>query len=128
MSITLLDQALLGRHFERSTLDPQGLHKAYEDGLCVSMMDVLLKHYPGYDWKVKANVATGMATVQLPFLMRQETGYHIRLDELSDQVVLRGAGELLERFRLARARAHSAAYREAQSKRRVLKIGDFVPA
>jgi hypothetical protein len=127
MSITLQDQAILGQHFERTTLDPTGQHAAWEHGTCVAMMEVLLKHYPGYDWQVKANVGTGMAAINLPFLMRQSFGYQIRLEQLNDATVLRGAGELLERFKLDRARANAAKYREAQSERRLLGIHAGVP-
>jgi hypothetical protein len=128
MSITLLDQALIGRHFEPTMLDPQGFHAAYEHGLNVRVMELLLKHYPGYDWKVKANIPTGFVHLQLPFLMRQSVHYNIRLEDLTDELVIKAAGELLERFRLRRQRAQADAYRQAQANRRVLKIGDFVPA
>jgi hypothetical protein len=72
----ILSQAFVGRHFECSSHDPHGYLRAYEDGLCIKIFEKFWGHYPKNDWKVKVNAAQGMATIQLPLLMKQSLGWN----------------------------------------------------
>src|SRR4051794_36400193 len=94
----ILSNALVGTHFH-----PTGqMLEAYEFGVSKTIFEKLWEQYPGYDWKVKvdARPQVGMATIQLPMLMRQSFGYHVRLSDIASDpnltVVTRGGGQLLE--------------------------------
>ena len=128
----LLNNAFIGTHMERSSRDPHGILAAYEFGLSKAIFEKLWEKYPGYDWKVKVDAANGYARVQLPRLHRSTLGYTIILDELASDVnfavAMRGAGEMLERWKLRRGKANKAEYVDALRKAgRIFGLHDEVP-
>lgn len=114
----ILSNAFVGRHFE--PLSDGSFLRAYEEGLASRVFERLWQFYPGYDWKVKVNAhpQVGMVSVQLPPLMGQSFGWNFPIDKLSTDpvmlIVRRAGGELLEHWRLRRAKANRTEYREAK--------------
>src|SRR5438128_38464 len=125
-----LNNAVLGRYIERSGDDPRGYRAAYEYGLSRQVFEKLWNHYPNYDWKVKVDARQGMVVIQLPFLMRQTLGWNFAIDKLASDpsmsIVVKGGGELLERWKLRRGRANRGEYLDQRAKHRVIKIGQHV--
>lgn len=79
-----------------------------------AMADALCRHYPGHQWAVACNGATGMADVYNLGLSGNR-GYRLRLPTLYsasefEQRVVRAGGEILERYRLSRGRLNPDAY------------------
>lgn len=83
---------------------------AWEMGLAKQMADTLHKQYPGHLWAVSVSGKTGMADIR-NMALSGNWGYRLRIPEhysASDwdrQVMLAG-GEILERYRVSRARAN----------------------
>lgn len=67
----------------------------------------LKKAYPGRDWLVKVDAEGGIASVHCPHIS-MEYGFVIHLDKPAkflEKKAIQYGGELLERFRLSRAKA-----------------------
>jgi hypothetical protein len=60
--------------------------------------------YPGHDWEVLADSAQGYVAFRIPALMGANWAYLIKGRDLTAEAVLKGGGELLERYRLPRGR------------------------
>lgn len=75
--------------------------------------DMLHKHYPGYLWGVNVDPQGGIMTV-MNLTLSGEWGFIIKLAKLDPEyrAVMRGGGEILERFRLSRSRRGEDATRE----------------
>lgn len=62
--------------------------------------------YPGHPWFVEVSHAQGVVMISLPALMGQNR-YVVKLHELKSdpgmKAIVRGCGEILERYRLPRA-------------------------
>ena len=89
---------------EQSQWDP---HKDADHSLCVAAFQTLVKHYPGHFWRVRADSKQGIAQIQIHQLMGDTLWWNIRLDESSNHndfrlAVIRGGGEILERYALPR--------------------------
>lgn len=78
-----------------------------------SCMELLQKHYPGWWWKVVADSQQGIVTINIPILMGNWV-FNIRGTELSERMVIRAGGEILERFRLPRSAVDLARFIEAR--------------
>ena len=67
---------------------------------------VLEYHYKAYPWLVHVSSKQGLASISLPILM-DGAAYHIKLHDLNSDPgmvsVVRGAGEILERYRIPRS-------------------------
>ena len=67
---------------------------------------VIEHHYPGHPWMVKVSHMKGIIQIGIPMLMGANNWYVIPLGELrSDpalKCVMRGCGEILERYRIPR--------------------------
>jgi hypothetical protein len=120
------DQIVFGRH------DDSGLAIA-RDGIDIyrevnmknakEMMRILLGRFPGYPWSVNADCEQGVMTLSLPALMGKFS-FIIHADKVAtandlDREVQRGAGEVLERYRLNRGRMDAAAYSDARAGHRI---------
>jgi hypothetical protein len=73
--------------------------------------ELLQRHYPGHPWmvEVRMNHLGGVIQIQLRGIMPTNYWYSVKLSNvISDpggkRTVLKGAGELLERYGIARAR------------------------
>lgn len=93
-------------------------HKGANERLVREIWAVLQSHYPGQPWHVAASHGTGMAQIFLPSFTTWS--FNIRLRDLAGdpgmRVVVKGAGELLERYRLPRAGFDVAHYIAAQKR------------
>ncbi len=88
-----------------SNWDP---HKEADHGLCMAAFQTLVKHFPGHFWRVRADSKQGIAQIQINQLMGDTLWWNIRLDETANHndfrlAVMRGGGEILERYGLARS-------------------------
>jgi hypothetical protein len=60
--------------------------------------------YPGHDWEVVADSAQGYVAFRIPALMGGNYAYLVKGRDLAPAAVLKGGGELLERYRLPRGK------------------------
>jgi hypothetical protein len=114
----ILNNTYISTHFESHGTDANAaMLEAYEFGVCKTIFEKLWEHYPGYDWKVAVNAIGGVASIKLPRLHHSALGYNILMSDLASDPdlrhVVRGGGELLERFRLTRTRVNKAEYTDA---------------
>jgi len=58
--------------------------------------------YPGHDWEVVADSGQGYVAFRIPALMGMNFAYLVKGRNLTAEAVLKGGGELLERYRLPR--------------------------
>jgi len=93
-----------------------------------SIADVLEKKYPGYLWAVNVNSAGGVITL-LCMNLSGKYGHVIKMgkldtwDSLRDKV-MRGAGEILERYSQPRSRFHADRYNNLALDLGGLPVGD----
>lgn len=81
--------------------------------LSKQMADTLHKAYPGHLWAVSVSEKQGMADIR-NLALSGNWGFRLKLKDHYtasdwDKQVLRAGGELLERYRVARARADTEA-------------------
>jgi hypothetical protein len=88
------------------------------------MMDILLKEYPGHLWRTVYDGAQKMAYVSIPVLMGINKFWAINLvtDPLTEGLLIRCAGELLERYGLPRGRFELTPFLEAREKHSALIV------
>lgn len=102
-------------HNNRYKADP---FKEVNERRCREIWRVVQLHYPGHPWHVAVNTSQGIAQVGLPTFTSWT--FNIRLSDLAGdpgmKVVVTGAGELLERYRLPRAGFDVSHYVAAQAK------------
>jgi hypothetical protein len=60
--------------------------------------------YPGHDWEVAADSAQSYVAFRIPALMGANYAYLVKGRDLTAEAILKGGGELLERYRLPRGR------------------------
>jgi hypothetical protein len=60
--------------------------------------------YPGHDWEVVADSGQGYVAFRIPALMGMNFAYLVKGKDLTPEAVLKGGGELLERYRLPRGK------------------------
>jgi len=106
-----MSQILTGLDDSASTID------CHDMVLAKTAADALDKAYPGHLWAVDVN--GGMLNIR-NLLLSAEWGYRIKVlslytaSDLSARV-LKGGGEILERFALARARFSEAQYADLKT-------------
>lgn len=73
--------------------------------LCKNCMDMLHKHYPGHPWIVGVDDVGGIVNITHPRLSGLH-GFTLHISKIDNDFksVIRGAGELLERFRVKRGK------------------------
>jgi len=88
------------------------------------MMDILQRHYPGHLWRTKHDGAQGMAYVSIPILMGINKYWAINLvtDALTETLVMRCGGAILERYGLSRRRFNLAEFLDARENHSALVI------
>lgn len=88
-------------------------HVAVETGLA------LHKHYPGYVWRINVDPENGIVNVwnkDLSLLTRKQWGFTGHLSRWNVGLMVRLAGELLERFNVSRAGLNEAEMHELAHK------------
>lgn len=104
------------------TFDP---NEAANARLRNAIFTVLERHYFGYEWRVKASVHHRVAAFSIPELMGETLNVVLRLvDHGNDEIVVRLAGDLLDRMGLRRGPADLEAVREAKKRRHTFNFGD----
>lgn len=92
-------------HFEHTT----GTPRMADEDLCKAVLEDIARHYPGHPWMVTADVQAGSVAIDLGY----EKPLHLRgfahllfagtlMGPGGQKAVMRAAGELLERFGVAR--------------------------
>jgi hypothetical protein len=128
----LLPFTYLASHFDVSSHDPKGLLHAYEWSVMKEVMMALHRFYPGYDWKVACNAhpKVGIVSIKLPRIHHSTLGWNFPIEKLANDpgllIVKKGAGELLERFKLQRKKANKAEYTDLIRSKRVFSIKDHI--
>lgn len=94
------------------------------------MMDVLVKEYPGYMWRTVHDGVQKMAYVSIPILMGINKYWAINLttDPMTEAMIKRCGGALLERYRQSRTKFNLTSFLEARQKHSGLVVpGRKVP-
>ena len=89
--------------------------------------ELLNKHYFGYEWKSFADSRAGVVGFSIPELMGQTLHMVINLKQYSDlsaDLIVAKAGELLERMNLPRGQADMAKVAFARANRHKFDFGD----
>jgi hypothetical protein len=76
--------------------------------------------YPGHDWEVVADSGQGYVAFRIPALMGMNYAYLVKGRDLTPAAVLKGGGELLERYRLPRGRFDLDRFLAARAKHSIL--------
>ena len=76
--------------------------------------------YPGHDWEVIADSGQGYVAFRIPALMGMNFAYLVKGKDLTAEAVLKGGGELLERYRLPRGKFDLDRFLEARQRHSVL--------
>lgn len=87
-------------------------YEGFDMRLAQGIGELLNKHYFGYAWKTYADSKQGVMGFSIPELMGETLHYVIRLaefTELTPDLIIRHAGELLERMHLPRGKFDMAA-------------------
>jgi hypothetical protein len=128
----ILNNAYVSTHFANNHgYDANAaMLEAYEFGVCKTIFEKLWADYPLYDWKVKVDAIGGVATVQLPRIHHSTIAYIIKMSDLASdpdlRTVKKAGGEMLERFKLVRAKANKAEYTDTIRNRRIFRKDDYV--
>lgn len=91
------------------------------------VIDVLNKHYPLYPWHVTSEIRQGFVAFQLPEIMGPTLNAFIRRAEMKtieEKLIVRLAGDMLERMGLPRGRCDMDLYREAKERMDTFQFGD----
>lgn len=94
------------------------------------MAEVLQRHYPGHFWSTKYDGAQKMAYVSIPILMGINKFWAVNLttDQLTDALLMRMGGEILERYGLKRGRLQLDQFLDARARHSALVVpGREVP-
>jgi hypothetical protein len=88
------------------------------------MADALLRYYPGVPWRCIYDGRQKMAYFSIPILMGINKFWAINLttDQLTDGLLMRAGGELLERYGMRRGRMHLDQFLEAREKHSALVV------
>lgn len=102
-------------------------YAAMDGRIAKAVARVLQSVYLGYEWKVVSEVKQGMVAFQLHELMGDTLHVFIKLadyNDLSDKLVLKLAGDLLERMGLPRGYCDMERYNEAKTRRHTFQFDD----
>lgn len=104
----------------------EDLYAEFDMQICKGMGEVLAKVYFGYGWKTFADSKQGVVGFSIPTLMGETLHYVINLkqySELTPDLIVAKAGELLERMNLPRGKFDQMALVEAQNRRHTFDFG-----
>lgn len=109
------DEGVYDYDLKRMVRDP---YQERNMDLCKRIWSVLTFHYPGHPWEVGCSIKQGIAQIFLPTF--SDWSFNIRLAHLNGdpgmKVVVKGAGELLERYRMPRSGFDISHYLAAKAK------------
>jgi hypothetical protein len=104
------------------------LRAAYDLWVARRAFALLDAVYPGHGWDVVADSAQGYLGIRIPVLTGNNWAYLIRWGDLTPIQIIRGGGELLERYRLPRGRIDVPAFLDARERGSILlKRSNKVP-
>jgi hypothetical protein len=87
---------------------------------------ILTKHYFGYEWKTYADIRQGVVGFQIPELMGPTLHMVINLKQFADlteKLIMRHGGELLDRMHLPTDRFGMEEYLKAKFNKRAFEFG-----
>ena len=89
-----------------------------------NMMTWLRREYPGYPWNAVSDLAQGIVKFNIPIMMGINNYWLINLRTHPDIIreMARGAGQILERYRLSRQRFILDEFLDAREKHSALVI------
>lgn len=102
-------------------------YAAFDMQIAKGIGELLNKHYFAYPWKSYADSQQGVVGFSIPELMGPTLHYVINLKQFSDltpELIVRHAGELLERMHLPRGQIDMAQYLWAKQNRDKFHFGD----
>lgn len=109
-------------------------HQAMEMAVAEWTGRLLERNYPGHPWYVETKIGPkgGLIQIQLRGLMPQDWWYNVTVnDALHDpggrKTVLKGAGELLERYQIPRAKFSADDFVAALNKAPIIGRGHLAP-
>lgn len=105
-----------GRRYESGGRRDQ--YDAANKRLAQEIWQKLQYHYPGHPWKVFTNIKQGIALIELPLFTSKQFIINLK-DLIGDpgmHVVMKGAGEFLERYEMPRSGFDISHYLTAQAK------------
>lgn len=94
-----------------------------------NVAETLVKHYPGYSWKVTAESKHGVVYFQIPELMGPTLQYVIKLgvfEDLTPKLIAACGGELLERMGLRRGAIDIGEYLAAKNAKEKFDFADVL--
>lgn len=94
--------------------DPEWNAERHAKMLCDEFGGVLAKEYPGYRWRVEAKPHQGIVDIRCEHASgRAGYTFNLKRNGMPDRAaIVRGGGEVLERFSLNRRGFHEAEYRD----------------
>ena len=102
-------------------------YEGFDMRIAQGIGELLNKHYFGYAWKTYADSKQGVVGFSIPELMGETLHYVINLKQFSDltpDLIVEKAGELLERMNLPRGVADQAALLWARQNRDKFQFND----
>lgn len=102
-------------------------YEGFDMRIAQGIGELLNKHYFGYAWKSYADSKQGVIGFSIPELMGETLHYIIRLQEFADltpQLIVDTAGELLERMNLKRGIADQAELLFARQNKHLFQFND----
>lgn len=90
-------------------------HTAIDQSIAESVGRMLHHHYRGHFWMVHVDSKQGVCLITIPVLLGNWK-YKIPLTSLSEAMVVRAGGEILERFKIPRGNIDIAAFVSARGK------------
>lgn len=102
-------------------------YKGFDEYIAKGVVAILDKYYWGYRWTAKADSYQGIVAFQIPELMGATLHCVIRLAEfrdLDEKLIMRTAGNLLERMNLPRTAVDMAAYAFARENKHKFDFDD----
>lgn len=125
------DQVLVQRHIAPSSSEVEGASEfdPYHDAdmaICRQVRAFLLSSFPtAYSWLIESDIKQGIVKFNIPVLMGLCDWYVISLrthgtNEAFGNAVIRGAGEILERYALPRDRFDVWKFLEARANNSIL--------
>lgn len=100
---------------------------AFDQRIAMQVAEILVRHYFGYTWHVVAETRQGIVYFSIPDLMGATLRWVIRLadyHDLTDRLVMRCGGDLLERMGLRRGPIDQGEYENAKANRHLFQFGD----
>jgi hypothetical protein len=100
----LPDQSVIEQYIGPADEGETDPFRDYDMWVARRAMAVLKTHYPGHLWQVQSDTKAHLLKISIPILMGVCHWYVINLKthEMTPQTVMRGGGEILERYGLSR--------------------------